>query len=405
MFTIVIFGSRHYKNQEDFDQACDRLLANKHPDIEIVEGDCQGPDQMAEAYAIKRGYAHTKFKPDWDGLGKRAGFVRNRAMADYVKERLPDAGGIAFYDGVSKGTGMMIELMKDRGLKVKVVPVPLPPPKPVRNTKHTIVLDPATNEPIATVRNEGSVDISSSLPMLGAKVPGESVLILSAPEGMANRIHMNPSIASDLDAILTKGKPRTRKPKPIIIEGETLTPDTKPKRKAPAKTGQVVYRHDYKAIYLAANEAWFKSEYPNAWKDGHMPAKKVPAVDTANGMASYIIDHAAWTGNFANRINVQGRQIGGFTRTQSGQVFDDRKFIKASTKKGTEDVDCIFNGVTVKLEIKIGSDRQSEDQKKHEARIKKAGGFYFLIKSIDDYLDIFLRFSVKQTGLFDNLAT
>lgn len=197
---------------------------------------------------------------------------------------------------------------------------------------------------------------------------------------------------------------RTRKPKTIVIEGETLTPDTKPKRKAPAKTGQVVYRHDYRAIYLAAHEQWFKSEYPNAHKDGHMPDKKVPAVDTANGMASYIIDHAAWTGNFANRINVQGRQIGGFTRTQSGQVFDDRKFIKAATKKGTEDVDCIFNGVTVKLEIKIGSDRQSEDQKKQEARVKKAGGHYFLVRSIDDYIDIYLRFSVKQTSIFDNLV-
>lgn len=203
-----------------------------------------------------------------------------------------------------------------------------------------------------------------------------------------------------LSDIIPTGRPRKRKISPIIVEGVELKPDAPKKKYKPATTGQTVYKHDYKAIYLAAHKAWFEKEYPSCTKDGHYQPKKVPAVDTANGMASYIIDHAAWTGNYANRINVMGRQVGGFTKTQSGKVFDDRRFIKASTKKGSEDVDLILSGTPVKIEIKIAGDVQSKKQEGHQAKVTRAGGHYFIIKSIDDYIDIFNRFTAKRT-LFD----
>lgn len=212
--------------------------------------------------------------------------------------------------------------------------------------------------------------------------------------------HFNCRNTDPLADIIPAGRPRKRKISPIIVEGVELISDTPKKKYKPATTGQTVYRHDYKAIYLAAHEAWFKREYPHAYKDGHYQPKKVPAVDTANGMASYIIDHMAWTGNYANRINVMGRQVGGFTKTQSGKVFDDRKFIKASTKKGTPDLDILINGVSIKPEIKIGSDRQSDNQVKEASKITKAGGVSVVFRSIDDYIDIFLKYSAKRT-LFD----
>lgn len=193
---------------------------------------------------------------------------------------------------------------------------------------------------------------------------------------------------NELDAAIPAGRPRKRGD--IVVAGEELIPDAKPKKRKPASSGQTDFKHDYKKIYHSAHEQWFLKEYPHAWKDGfYTPKNKVPDVTTANGLASFIIDHCAWTGNYANRVNVMGRQIGGITKTRSGATFDDRKFIKASTKKGTADVDILIKGVNIKCEIKIGADSQSPDQQKQEAKIKQAGGIYVIWGSVDQYLDYF----------------
>lgn len=203
----------------------------------------------------------------------------------------------------------------------------------------------------------------------------------------------------DLDKAIPAGRPRKRNM--VVIDGQELVPDVKPKSRKPASSGQTVFKYDYKKMYHEAHEQWFQKEYPSAWKDGHYtPKKKVPDVTTANGLASYIIDHTGWTGNYANRINVMGRQVGGITRTQSGAMFDDRKYIKASTRKGTTDLDIIIQGHEARVEIKIGADKQSHDQIKMEAKIKRAGGTYQLWKSVDDYIEYYYS-CAGQRELFD----
>lgn len=172
----------------------------------------------------------------------------------------------------------------------------------------------------------------------------------------------------------------------VVIDGEVLIPETKKKRK-PASSGQKEFKHPYKDIFESAHKVWFQQQYPSAWKDGHYIPSRLPDVTTANGMASYIVDHCAWTGNYANRINVMGRQING-------------KHIKSSTKKGTPDVDILINSVPIKAEIKINKDSQSDAQIKQQAAITKAGGNYYIFKSIDDYLDIFFQYCVKQRSIF-----
>jgi len=172
----------------------------------------------------------------------------------------------------------------------------------------------------------------------------------------------------------------------VVIDGEVLTPEVK-KRRKPASSGQKDFRYMYKDVYEEAHKQWFQRKYPHAWKDGHYTSSRCPDVTTANGMASYIVDHCEWTGNYANRINVMGRQIKG-------------KHVTSSTKKGTPDVDILIKAVPIKAEIKIGKDALSDAQIKQHAAITKAGGNYFVFKSIDDYLDVFYRFSVKQSDMF-----
>ena len=40
-------------------------------------------DALGEKFAKEFGLEVTRFIPDWDGLGKRAGYVRNAEMAKY----------------------------------------------------------------------------------------------------------------------------------------------------------------------------------------------------------------------------------------------------------------------------------------------------------------------------------
>ena len=79
---------------------------------EVVSGGARGVDTLALQWANNNRKKFRIFTPDWDGLGKRAGFVRNQEMADYADAL------IAVWDGESRGTRDMIERAQFKGLKV-----------------------------------------------------------------------------------------------------------------------------------------------------------------------------------------------------------------------------------------------------------------------------------------------
>jgi len=74
---------------------------------------------------------------------------------------------------------------------------------------------------------------------------------------------------------------------------------------------------------------------------------------------------------------------------------------KSTATKGSADVhseiNVTINGqkipIAVKWEIKIGRDRQSNDQKKYESKV----GNYFIIKSFDDFYSKYLEFMSKYS--------
>jgi hypothetical protein len=74
-----------------------------------------GADYIGECYAADRGYTVEPYPAEWSLYGKRAGYVRNVAMGD-VGDAL-----IAFWDGKSKGTAMMIEIMMGLQKPVRIV--------------------------------------------------------------------------------------------------------------------------------------------------------------------------------------------------------------------------------------------------------------------------------------------
>ena len=109
---VIIAGGREFSDYELLKSKCDYILSNQ-TEIEIVSGAARGADALGEQYASERGFLVKQFPADWS-IGKSAGHVRNKQMAQYADAL------IAFWDGKSKGTGHMIDLAKEQNLKVRV---------------------------------------------------------------------------------------------------------------------------------------------------------------------------------------------------------------------------------------------------------------------------------------------
>ena len=111
---------------------------------------------------------------------------------------------------------------------------------------------------------------------------------------------------------------------------------------------------------------------------------------TANGLTKCIIDFLKFSGWQAERISNTGRYIDN-TKIVSDCIdrkmrIGSGKWIPGSGQKGTADISATINGRSVKIEIKIGFDRQSENQKRYQTEIERAGGIYILCHSFTDFL-------------------
>lgn len=112
-FRVIIAGGRDFDDFRFLCKKCMAKLQNKQ-DVIIVSGTANGADKLGEKFANFMGYEIKQFPANWDEFGKRAGYLRNKEMAEYADAL------IAFWDGKSKGTKHMIDLAKEKNLKVVV---------------------------------------------------------------------------------------------------------------------------------------------------------------------------------------------------------------------------------------------------------------------------------------------
>lgn len=117
MFKLIIAGSRDFNDYEFLKTKISFLLQNVKEEIEIVSGRAKGADKLGERFALEMGYKVKYFVPDWDGLGKRAGIMRNKDMADYAN------ACVVFWKNKSKGSANMIDEAKKRNLKLRIYEV------------------------------------------------------------------------------------------------------------------------------------------------------------------------------------------------------------------------------------------------------------------------------------------
>lgn len=112
---VIVAGSRNFEDKGILKMELDNFFHNNKV-TEIVSGGARGADKLGEVYAETHRIPLKIFPADWS-VGKQAGYLRNKKMAQYADAL------VAFWDGKSKGTKHMIDLANEYGLLVKVVNV------------------------------------------------------------------------------------------------------------------------------------------------------------------------------------------------------------------------------------------------------------------------------------------
>jgi len=112
---------------------------------------------------------------------------------------------------------------------------------------------------------------------------------------------------------------------------------------------------------------------------------------TANGLEKAIVALIKLNGGMAERVKNTGRYIDGSKIVTNIMGHTKRigtgKYIPGTGTNGTADIHATINGRTVAIEVKIGSDKQSDAQKEYQAMIEGAGGLYMIAKSFDNFYE------------------
>lgn len=117
---------------------------------------------------------------------------------------------------------------------------------------------------------------------------------------------------------------------------------------------------------------------------------------TANELTQAIIQFIRIQGGIAERINSMGRQVDN-TVTYADPITGSRRsigsveWVKGTSTIGTADISATVFALSVKVEVKIDNDKQSEAQKKYQERIEQAGGIYIIARSFEGFLYEFFK--------------
>ncbi len=135
-------------------------------------------------------------------------------------------------------------------------------------------------------------------------------------------------------------------------------------------------------------------KYPRMPKE--YVAKRKYTDANANGLTKCIIDWIKANGYQAERISNTGRYIDNSKIVTDSMGFQKKigsgQYIKGTGTNGTADISATIKGRSIKCEVKIGKDRQSEAQKKYQADIERAGGIYIIVKDFDEFMNFYKKF-------------
>jgi predicted Rossmann-fold nucleotide-binding protein len=107
----LICGGRNYADTAILTDTLDRLHAERGFSL-VIAGGARGADTMGEEWARARGLPCDVYRVDWEGLGRKAGPIRNERMLTEGKPGLV----VAFPGG--RGTAHMTRIAREAGVEV-----------------------------------------------------------------------------------------------------------------------------------------------------------------------------------------------------------------------------------------------------------------------------------------------
>ncbi len=115
-------------------------------------------------------------------------------------------------------------------------------------------------------------------------------------------------------------------------------------------------------------------KHPNI--DKRYLAPRLHSDKTANGLTQCITRYITLMGGMASRINTTG-------------VWDQKlnRYRPTTMKRGLADIWATYRGMSLQVEVKIGADRMSEDQRKVQQQQQQAGGLYFVARDFSSFKD------------------
>ena len=146
-------------------------------------------------------------------------------------------------------------------------------------------------------------------------------------------------------------------------------------------------KKEYKALLHELKVKRYAETHPNYPPD-YIP-KTMYKDSTANGLTRAICDYINYNGYQAERINTMGTARE--KKTTAGKVIGVT-WTKGTSTAGSADISATIKGRSVKIEVKIGKDRQSEAQKRYQENIEKAGGIYIIAKDFDSFVEWYENF-------------
>lgn len=111
---MIVCGGRDYSLSE-YDYGILTGIDAVWPVTELVSGGCAGADTGAERWARNKQIPIKRFLPDWAKLGKSAGPLRNKEMAEYADSCVVFDGGRGTADMALKATEHELVVFDFRG--------------------------------------------------------------------------------------------------------------------------------------------------------------------------------------------------------------------------------------------------------------------------------------------------
>jgi hypothetical protein len=102
---LAIIGSRSFTNIDLAEQVFVSFFPKGKVSL-IVSGGAKGADLIGREISKRHSIELLEFIPDWENLGKSAGFIRNRQIVESSDMVL------AFHDGISRGTQNSLDVSR-----------------------------------------------------------------------------------------------------------------------------------------------------------------------------------------------------------------------------------------------------------------------------------------------------